>query len=124
MSRHAVALALALVFGGCGNGPVATADLCERLAHPPNKLGNCGPLVFDIKVYDEAKCAGAMASCTADDKEGLTMIVDCFAALAPCENGNELHFTTQAFACTLVATVTLPCQTALTMAQVMTSKPD
>jgi hypothetical protein len=102
-----------LLAAGCSGGSGAQAAICERLANPPDKHGTCGPLVVNITIYDEAKCNTAMADCSANDEKALTAFTDCYAAVPPCELGHEVTFTSKAFACVAVATVSSACQMAL-----------
>jgi hypothetical protein len=86
------------------------------MANPPDKHGTCGPLAFNITVYDEAKCNTAMADCSANDEKALSAFADCYAAVPPCELGHEVTFTSKAFACVAVGTVSSACQMAMTAA--------
>jgi hypothetical protein len=109
-----------LIMGACSGGSgtgAQSGDLCDRLANPPDKQGTCGPLAVNIKIYDATKCDTAMASCSAADQKALTAIADCYAAVPACEIGKEVTFTSRAFACTTVATVSSSCQMALAAAE-------
>jgi hypothetical protein len=89
-----------LLTAACGGSSASQADdLCERLANPPDKQGNCPPLAVTITDFDETKCNMALASCSDEDEKSITALADCYAALPVCVRGDELAFTSRIAVC-------------------------